>query len=142
MRITATQLTTESQISVVGEPLLRFPFMDFVKDPCALVSLSSASSLSDNLSDELMAGNSSSNGQPRKSPIRSPLRTLASDGTSLSQQALDFIEPIRNLYNNRPKFASRAERIALLREFNIIMLEVRHRTDIMYPRSVGFLNLC
>jgi len=132
MRSKAAHSPTEST-AMNGEPLLRFPFIDSFVDPCVLVLPTSSEPL-DNWSNET-ANYNSSNRVPRTSR-RIPLRVLATDETPLPQQVFQFLKPVRDLYNRHPK-AALEERLDAIREFYSILLEVKHRTDHMFPRSVS-----
>ena len=119
----------------VNEPLLRFPFIEFIADPCGLMP--SMFKIADNGTTNT---SSSQSQEPMMKSIRKslkfPLRKLSFLETPLSQQAALFLNPVSEYYTNH-KFTLE-ERKVFMEEFYLVLQEAKYRTNHMFPLSVFF----
>lgn len=117
------------------ETLLRFPFINFLANPCGFMAASSTMSPTQpswpGIATERPVNQFDSNVQ-QATP--SPLRTLDTNAT-LEQQTLGFLGPLRDRYANR-NYTSE-ERSALAQEFKLVVLEAMHLARHIYPPSVS-----
>ena len=129
-------IATGQQNAGSKEPLLRFPFIEFLADPCGVMPNSL-------YGDHTKKWISALANNPSKKPainsdkpfLKLPLRKISLDGKPLSQEAMQFLSPFSEHYTNY-KFTSE-ERKAFLEEFYLVLQEVKHRTNHMYPLSVS-----
>jgi hypothetical protein len=102
------------------EPLFRFPFIKFLANPCRIA-----------LEGPLAFPNKKVASQPF------PLRSLATDGTPLSQQVSDYLEPFRDLYSSHNSFSSAFERQANIESMNVVLQQAKFHIKNIYPPSVS-----
>jgi hypothetical protein len=117
------------------ETLLRFPFINFLANPCGFMAASSTMNPTQpswpGIVTERPVNQFDSNVQ-QATPA--PLRTLETNVT-LEQQTLGFLGPLRDRYANR-NYTSE-ERSALAQEFKLVVLEAMHLARHIYPPSVS-----
>ncbi|KZS10676.1 Uncharacterized protein APZ42_024843 [Daphnia magna] len=113
------------------ETLLRFPFINFLANPCGFMAASSTMNPTQpswpGIATERPVNQFDSNVQ-QATPA--PLRTLDTNAT-LEQQTLGFLGPLRDRYANR-NYTSE-ERSALTQEFKLVVLEAMHLARHIYP---------
>lgn len=124
------------------EPLLRFPFANFLANPCGTMAASptlnpTQPSWPGIVTERPISRHVDSNIEEIAQPA--PLRPLATDGTSLDEQTLGFLGPLRDRYINR-NYTSE-ERSALAQEFQLVVLEATHLARHIYPPPVSWIEL-
>ena len=105
------------------EPLFRFPFVKHLANPCR-ITLEGAITF---------ANKKSSTGQPF------PLRLLSTDGTPLSQQVSDYLEPFREFYTSPTPFSSVLERQANIESMNVVLQQAKFHIKGVYPSPVSLI---
>lgn len=122
---------------VTVEPLLRFPFANFLANPCGFMAVSPTMNPAlgnwPGMVTERPVDRQHLDAPLDDTVTPAPLRALA-DGTSLAEQALDFLAPLRDRYSGRNY--STEERTALAQELQIVMLEAKHLARHIYPPTV------
>jgi hypothetical protein len=117
------------------ETLLRFPFINFLANPCGFMAASSTMNPTQpswpGIATERPVNQFDSNVQ-QATPA--PLRNLDTNAT-LEQQTLGFLGPLRDRYANRNY--TNEERSALAQEFKLVVLEAMHLARHIYPPSVS-----
>lgn len=127
-----------------SEPLLRFPFIHSLANPCnfalEIVSLSPFPALHNLLLEEQELNQLNSENQ-HVSPV--PLRNLAANAEiSLAQQALDFLGPYRDLIDVqsvKPRYVNdkkREEQSSLTKEFKLVVSQTLNLIRRIYSPSV------
>lgn len=128
-----------------SEPLLRFPFIHSLANPCnfalEIVSLSPFPALHNLLLEEQEL-NQLNLEEQHVSPV--PLRNLAANAEiSLAQQALDFLGPYRDLIDVqsvKPRYVNdkkkREEQSSLTKEFKLVVSQTLHLIRRIYSPSV------
>ncbi len=118
------------------EPLLRFPFANFLANPCGVMASTSTMNPTQSswpgIVTERSATSYDSTVEEQSTPA--PLRAVPTDGSTLAQQTLGFLGPLRDRYTNRNY--TREERSALAQEFHLVVLEAIHLARHIYPPSV------
>ena len=119
------------------EPLLRFPFANFLANPCGVMASTSTMNPTQSTWPGIVTERSSIpfdaiSEQEQSTPA--PLRALSMDGLTLAQQTLGFLGPLRDRYTNRNY--TREERSALAQEFHLVVLEALHLVRHIYPPTV------
>ena len=66
--------------------------------------------------------------------LSQPMRPLASDGTPLSKQVLDFLFPFKHYYASHNYTVE--EELTFIQEMALILKESKHRNNHIYPPSV------
>ena len=122
---------------VTVEPLLRFPFANFLANPCGFMAVSPTMNPAlgnwPGMVTERPVDRQHIDASLDDTVTPAPLRALA-DGASLAQQALEFLAPLRDRYSGRNYSAE--ERAALAQELQIVMLEAKHLARHIYPPTV------
>ena len=123
-------------ISDHDEPLLRFPFAKFLANPCGLRSLSP---LLFQTIDDIMPSNLHNddlyklrpllNEQPADSDLEAG--KINSPVTSLSQESLQFLEPLRQQYNIDPNSFTAEKQFFVVKEFLLALKQVKYRTQLL-----------
>lgn len=119
------------------EPLLRFPFANFLANPCGVMASTSTMNPTQSswpgIVTERSATSYDSTVEEQSTPA--PLRAVPTDGSTLAQQTLGFLGPLRDRYTNRNY--TREERSALAQEFHLVVLEAIHLARHIYPPNVS-----
>ena len=77
------------------------------------------------------ANKKSSTGQPF------PLRILETNGTPLSQQVSDYLEPFRQFYTSPTPFSSVLEQQANIESLNVVLQQAKFHIKGVYPSAVN-----
>ena len=130
----ANPLQFMSQQPVFTETLLRFPFANFLANPCGFMATPPTSNPSSAAPAEGERGTTPSSASSGDDYLLSPLRLMATD-EPISQQTLKFIEPIRERYAHRNYTAE--ERANSIQELSLVLQESKHLNHHIFPASVS-----
>lgn len=117
------------QQPVSSETLLRFPFTTFLANPCGFM----AAQLTESKTRPSTSLENHYNTDSGDDYLLSPLRLLATTGP-ISQQTLQFLDPIRERYAHRNYTTD--ERATAIQEFLLILQESKHINRHIFPESV------
>ena len=106
------------------EPLIRFPFADFLANPCGYMS-SSMAEMNPSLVNWSGIVTAPSVDHKKDDSSLTPMRVLATNGTPLVQQVRDFLFPLMDRYIFYRNHTAE-EHIALTQELQLAILEARH----------------
>ena len=141
-----TQILRKEQQSSLSdnEPLLRFSFAKFLANPCGLMPSSLlhndlAKFISNGKLDKFLSGSIKimPTLQPAAVSMLSIVKTSKeTTSSSLSQQALQFLEPFRQQYFVNQSLLTTEEREVITEEFLLIIQEVKHRANLLHSPKV------
>ena len=125
-----------------SDPLFRFPFANFLANPCAFSS--PAESFNQALMNRPVIVSRSPNSlmirliDPSEQIYPSSPNALSLEATALSQQALELLNPFRDRYSGRNYTTE--ERQIVSQELNLALHETKHFNRRIYHPSVSSLD--